>query len=44
VGFNVDHSRDNYGFTFAIEPRFLAGKLSQVGGMPLLPVGAFGLE
>ena len=44
IGVNVDHSRGNVGVAFAIEPRFLAGSLSQVGGVPLPPVGAFGLE
>ncbi len=44
VGVNVDHSRDNVGIGFAIEPRFLAGRLSQVGGVPIPPVGAFGVE
>jgi hypothetical protein len=44
VGLNVDHSRDNVGITFSIEPRFLAGGLGRVGGVPIPPVGAFGLE
>lgn len=44
LGVNFDHSRDNVGLAFAIEPRFLSGKLSRVGGMPLPPVGAFGIE
>jgi hypothetical protein len=44
VGFHADHTRDNVGVTFAIEPRFLRSRLSQVGGQPLPPVGAFGVE
>jgi hypothetical protein len=44
LGFNYDHSRDNFGVRFSIEPRFLAGPLSRVGGVPIPPVGAFGLE
>ncbi|MBL7044202.1 MAG: LPS-assembly protein LptD [Pirellulaceae bacterium] len=44
VGFNVDHSRGNVGVAFAIEPRFLSGSLGQVGGVPISPVGAFGVE
>jgi len=44
VGINVDHSRDNVGAFFAVEPRFLPGRLSSTGGVPIPPVGAFGLE
>jgi len=44
VGLSVDHSRDNVGIGFSIEPRFLSGSLGRVGGMPIPPVGAFGLE
>jgi len=44
VGLNVDHSRDNVGIAFSIEPRFLPGSLGSVGGVPIPPVGAFGLE
>lgn len=44
VGLNVDHSRDNVGVAFAIEPRFLPGSLGQAGGVPIPPVGAFGVE
>ena len=44
MGFNYDTSRDNFGFRFSIEPRFLSGKLSRVGGVPLPPVGYDGLE
>jgi hypothetical protein len=44
LGVNVDRSRDNVGIGLAIEPRFMGGKLSRVGGVPIPPVGAFGLE
>jgi lipopolysaccharide export system protein LptA len=44
LGINVDHSRDNVGAFFAVEPRFLPGRLSSTGGVPIPPVGAFGLE
>jgi hypothetical protein len=44
LGVNIDRSRDNVGIGLAIEPRFMGGKLSQVGGVPIPPVGAFGLE
>ncbi len=44
LGFNYDSSRDNFGVRFAIEPRFLSGRLSQVGGLPIAPVGSSGLE
>ena len=44
VGINVDHSRDNVGAFFAIEPRFLPGRLAATGGVPIPPAGAFGLE
>lgn len=45
VGAYVDASRDNFGVTFAIEPRFLASsKLGRVGGVTIPPAGALGLE
>jgi hypothetical protein len=44
LGFNYDHSRDNFGVRLSVEPRFLSGPLSRVGGQPIPPVGAFGLE
>ena len=44
LGINVDYSRGNVGAFFAIEPRFLPGRLSTTGGVPIPPVGAFGLE
>lgn len=44
MGFNYDVSRDNLNFQFAIEPRFLARSLGVVGGVPIPPAGAMGLE
>jgi hypothetical protein len=44
LGFHYDHSRDNFGVRFSVEPRFLSGPLSRVGGLPIPPVGAMGLE
>ena len=44
VGMNVDHSRDNIGAFFAVEPRFLSGRLAATGGVPIPPTGALGLE
>jgi hypothetical protein len=44
LGFNYDNSRDNFGVRLAIEPRFLSGRLSRVGGVPIPPVGFTGLE
>ena len=44
LGFNYDASRDNFGVQFGIEPRFLPGRLSRVGGIPIPPVGVAGLE
>lgn len=45
VGARVDNSRNNVGFGFSVEPRFLpATYRGQVGGVPLAPAGAYGLE
>ena len=45
IGFNFDASRDNLGFTFGLEPRFLpSGRLGRVGGVQIPPAGAMGLE
>jgi hypothetical protein len=44
LGFNYDHSRDNFGVRFSIEPRFLSGPLARLGGIPIPPVGSSGLE
>ncbi len=45
VGANIDESRDNVGFNFSIEPRALPlRKRRMVGGVPIAPPGAYGLE
>ena len=45
VGLNVDASRNNVGFVFGVEPRFLPGsRLGRVGGVQIPPAGALGLE
>lgn len=45
LGMNVDASRNNVGFIFGIEPRFLPGsRLGRVGGVQIPPAGAMGLE
>ncbi len=44
LGVSVDRSRDNVSVNLAIEPRLVGGRISQVGGVPIPPVGAFGLE
>ncbi|MFO0817128.1 MAG: organic solvent tolerance protein OstA [Pirellulales bacterium] len=45
VGFNYDVSRDNFGASFLIEPRFMPGnRLGRVGGVAIPPAGAYGLE
>jgi hypothetical protein len=45
VGANIDVSRDNVGFNFAVEPRFLNfTRRGIVGGVPIPPAGARGLE
>ena len=45
VGANVDRSRDNLGFSFAVEPRFLnLTRRGILGGVPIPPSGARGLE
>jgi hypothetical protein len=45
IGMNVDAGRDNVGFTFNIEPRFLpARKLGALAGELIPPANAFGLE
>ncbi len=44
-GFNVNSSRNNVGFIFGIEPRFLPrGRLGTVGRQPILPASATYLE
>lgn len=45
MGINVDSGRDNVGFQFNIEPRFLpAKKLGSLAGELIPPANAFGLE
>jgi hypothetical protein len=44
IGLHIDPSRGSVGFAFALEPRFLHGRLGRVAGEPLPPVGAFGVE
>ena len=45
MGFMYDASRDNYGFQFGLEPRFLpTGRLGMVGGVQVPPAGVMGLE
>ena len=44
-GVNADISRDNFGFAFGVEPRFLPdGRLGFVGGRRVPPAGATYLE
>lgn len=44
-GMNLDSSRNNVGFTFNLEPRFLPrSRYSRVGGVPIAPAGVTGLE
>ena len=44
LGFQVDHTRDDVSVMLAVEPRFLPRRLAQVGGQPIPPLGAMGLE
>lgn len=45
MGLNFDASRDNLGFAFVLEPRFLpSSRLGRVGGVQIPPAGAMGLE
>jgi lipopolysaccharide export system protein LptA len=45
LGFNYDASRNNFGATIGIEPRFLpSSRLGRVGGVAVPPAGALGLE
>jgi hypothetical protein len=44
VGVYYDQSRDALGANFSIEPRFLAGSMGRVGGVPVAPAGVLGLE
>ena len=45
VGANVDESKDNVGFSFLIEPRFLPKlNVTRRTGIEIPPAGAYGLE
>lgn len=45
LGVNVDSSKDNIGFNFLIEPRFLPNlRLTKMTGIDVPPAGAMGLE
>jgi hypothetical protein len=45
VGFNVDHSKDNVGVNFLMEPRFLPKlRTTATTGIDIPPAGAMGLE
>jgi hypothetical protein len=45
LGFNVDESKDNFGVSFLIEPRFLPTlSVTRRTGIEIPPVGAYGLE
>lgn len=45
LGFHYDASRNNFGGTVGIEPRFLpSSRLGRVGGVSVPPAGALGLE
>jgi hypothetical protein len=45
AGFNVDSSKDNVGFSFMLEPRFLPGsQLQRKTGIDIPPAGALFLE
>ncbi len=45
TGFTFDSSKDNFGLTFLLEPRFLPGsRLMQTTGIDVPPAGALGLE
>lgn len=44
-GANIDESKDNTGFSFLVEPRFLPRtSLARKSGIDVPPAGAFGLE
>jgi hypothetical protein len=45
VGANVDHSKDNFGVNFLLEPRFLPNlRVTRTTGIDIPPAGAMGLE
>jgi hypothetical protein len=45
IGANVDESKDNFGVSFLVEPRFLPSlNVTRRTGIDIAPVGAYGLE
>ena len=45
VGANVDHSKNNFGVNFLLEPRFLPNlRVTKTTGIDVPPAGAMGLE
>ena len=44
LGLQVDHTRNDFSVMLAVEPRFLQGRLAQVGGQPIPPLGSMGIE
>jgi len=45
VGLNVDHSKDNVGLNFLVEPRFVPNlRVTKTTGIDIPPAGAMGLE
>jgi hypothetical protein len=44
LGVNYDAGRDNFGVRFSVVPRFLPSSLGLIAGVPIPPVGYFGLE
>ena len=45
LGFNFDESKDNFGVSFLVEPRFLPTlSVTRRTGIEIPPVGAYGLE
>jgi hypothetical protein len=45
IGANVDESKDNFGVSFLVEPRFLPSlNVTRRTGIDIPPVGAYGLE
>jgi hypothetical protein len=44
LGANYDAGRDNLGIRLAIVPRFISSRIGEVAGVPIAPVGYYGLE
>jgi hypothetical protein len=44
MNINVDASKDNFGVSFAVQPRFLPANRGPFGGVPIASSGAWGLE